>query len=252
MRWVERDLGEIDYAYIVPISDLHIGDPLFNEEKFKSFVNWILNEPNAYVVLIGDLLDCATKDSVGDVYSATMTVQEAKKYAVKLLEPVKDRILAVVAGNHERRIWKSTGSDVTEDISLILGVPYDPHGILLNVKVGKYRNNGRLNYTIYVTHGTGASRTIGSKANVLKRASDIVLADIYIIGHIHFTMTFPDYYFVPDVRHRRVEKVKRLYVSVGGFLEWGGYSEDAMLAPTKTGTVRVRLSGERKDYHASV
>ncbi len=252
MRYIEKDLGPCEYAYIIPIADLHIGDPLFDEKKFLRFRDWICQTPNTYCILLGDVLNCATKGSVSDIYGEKMNPQEAKKYAVKLLEPIKERILGMVFGNHEKRIWKDSGSDVTEDLSMLLNVPYGAEGMLLNVKLGEHHNKGRLNYIIYATHGTGAGRTPGAKTNTLKRTSEIVLADIYVIAHVHFAETFADYYFVPDVRHKKIDRIKRQYVSVGSFLNWGGYSEEQMLTPTKTGTAKIMLSGKRKDFHASI
>ncbi len=252
MRYIEKDLGNRDFAYIIPISDLHIGDVYFNEEKFIKLRDWVKEQENAFVILLGDILNCATKNSISDVYSELKNPQQAKKYAFNLLKPIKDRILGMVSGNHEKRIWRESGNDISEDLSMLLECDYDREGLFFNIKLGNYKNNGRVNYTVYCTHGTGAGRTAGAKANMLKRASEIVLADIYITGHIHHMQSFADYYFVPDVRHKRIDKVKRLYVSSASFLEWGGYAEEKMLPPSKTGCPRIRLDGIKKDFHVSI
>lgn len=247
-------MGNIPYAYIIAIGDIHIGDPNFNQKKFLEFRDWILNEENAYVILLGDLLNCATKNSISDIYGETMPVQEAKKMAVKMLEPIQSRILGLVAGNHEYRLWKETGTDPAEDIAMILKIPYDPDGLFLNIKIGQYNNcsNTRNNYTIYMTHGYGGGRTKGSKTNVLERTSHIVDADIYVIGHIHFMNVFKDKYYRFDIRHNRINPITRTYVSAGSFLNWGGYAERMLLPPAKQGAPRIRLDGARKDVHVSI
>lgn len=252
MRWIEKDLGDLEYVYIIPISDMHVGDRHFDEKKFMSFRRWIEEEPNAFVVLVGDILNCATKNSVSDIYSEIKNPQAAKKYAFELLKPIKNKIIGMTAGNHEKRVWKESGNDIAEDLAMLLECPYDPEGLLLCIKLGQNKTKHRVAYTVYITHGCGAGRTIGAKANVLKRASEIVLADIYIIGHIHFMQSFCDYYFVPDVIHKKVIKQKRLYVSSASFLDWGGYAEEKMLPPSKTGCPRVRLDGTKKDFHVSI
>jgi hypothetical protein len=255
MKWIERDLGDIENAKIIPLGDLHIGDPLFDEGKFIKLRDWILNEPNVFVILMGDLLNCATKNSVSDTYSEIQNPQEAKKYAIKLLEPIKGKVLGAIIGNHEQRIWKESGIDVVEDIAEKLGCPYGREGLLLNIKmgqIGNFKHKQKINYSIYCAHGTGAGRTIGAKANTLKRASEIVLADIYCIAHIHFMQSFADYYYVPDIIHKKIIKQKRLYCSSASFLNWGGYSETKMFSPNKTGVVKIILSGKRKDYHCSL
>lgn len=251
MKYIEKDLGNKEYAYIVPIADLHIGDPNFNESKFIDLRTWIQKEENAFIILIDDLLNCATKNSVSDVYGEIMTPQQAKKKAVELLEPIKNKILAITSGNHEDRIYKESGTDISEDIADRLGIDYDMNGLLLDVKIGN-NGPGQFNYTIYCTHGTGAGRSIGGKANTLKRASEIIESDIYCIGHIHFMQSYSDYIYIPDTVHHKLIKQKRLYMSCGSFLDYGGYSERKMFAPGKTGTGRIRIDGKRKDFHCSI
>lgn len=257
MKYIERDLGDIEKAVIIPIADMHVGAQNFDEKGFIKVRDWIAHTDEAFVVLIGDLLNNATRNSVSDIYSEAVPPQRAKKHVVELLDPIRDKILAVVSGNHDRRIWKESGSDVMEDIALLLGVEkyYDPYGILLVVKVGKHRNGGRINYTIYTTHGTGSGRTAGSKLNVLKRAAEIALADVYVIGHVHSPIVTYDTYFIPDARHRTVVKMPRAFVSVGGFLEWGEYSEERMFPPSLNdvhGTPKIILHGKEKKFEVVV
>ena len=83
MRYLVKDLGPLEYAYIIPIGDIHIGDPNFNERKFLDFRDWILQTPNTFVLLPGDVLNCATKNSKSDFYKELMPVQQAKKYAIQ-------------------------------------------------------------------------------------------------------------------------------------------------------------------------
>lgn len=254
MRYVVKDLGALEHAYILPLGDIHIGAPEYNEKKFLKFRDWVAQTPNTFVVLPGDILNCATKTSKSDTYSETMPVQEAKKYAVKVLEPIKGKILGIVRGNHEARVWRESGDDPAEDIAMALGVDYNPHGLYLNLKVGQYHKtrDSRINYLFYMTHGHGGGSTKGAKTNVLAKTSNIVDADCYVVGHIHFMNTFKDKYLRPDVKHSRMEFVTRTYVSAGSFLDWGGYSEDMMLPPSKLGAPRIRLDGGRKDLHVSI
>lgn len=252
MKYIVKDLGDIDYAYIIPLSDLHIGDPGFDEKKFLDFRDWIAKEPNTNVVLVGDILNCATKNSKSDIYGEKMNPSEAKRYAKQILEPIKHKIVGSVWGNHCRRVYRESGNDIAEDLAEMLGVEYCREGMLINFTFSPYETKGKTNYTLYATHGNGGGRTTGSKSNVLKRMSDVVEADIYVCGHIHFMTTFADYRYIPDLRHKRIEKVKRTYVSSASFLRWGGYAEDMMLPPAKLGAPRIRLNGRRKDVHVSI
>src|SRR5690606_39788064 len=62
---------DLEYADLVVLSDMHVGDPLFDEQLFFRVRDWVLAEPNRYVICNGDLMNTATKDSVSDVYRET-------------------------------------------------------------------------------------------------------------------------------------------------------------------------------------
>ena len=253
MQIVEYDFpAEWPCLYIIPISDTHIGDPRFNEAKLLGYIDWIMARENAYVVLNGDILDAAIKGSVGDTYEATMTTNEALKYARRLFAPLKDRILAVTEGNHERRITKDTSVSPMDILSDFLDVPFHADGVFLKLRVGKGSNGKPVVYTAYFTHGHGGGRTIGGKGNNLQRMGHIVLADLYSQGHIHTSIAFQDMIYVPDLRNGNMLKQRRTYVSSGAFLDWGGYAQQQGYAPGRIGSVRIRLDGRKKDVHASV
>lgn len=255
MKFITKDFGNLDYAYVLPLGDMHIGDPAFDSKKFIKLRDWILENPNVYVILVGDLLNCAIKSSKSEIYNELMNPQQAKKYALELLLPIKERIIGMVAGNHEYRIYRESGTDISEDIADRLDVPYDMDGLLLNMKFDPYPElrKGKINYTAYVSHGFGGGCTKGAKINAVSKLSNIVLADIYVTGHVHFMTTFKDSFFIPDTRNGKIDKVTRTFVSAGSFLSWGGYAERMSLAPAKLGAPRIRLAGSgKKDVHVSI
>ena len=252
MKFIEKNLGNIDNCIILPLSDIHVGDPHFNEKKYLKMIEWIKNNPNVFVTLGGDLINNAIVGSVSDIYGEVKTPTQAKKWVVKSLMPIKDRIIGVVQGNHENRSKKLTNWDITEDIAEELEAPYNAEALYINIKLGNYKNNGRVNYTMYLTHGSGGGGTPGGRMNSIYKANKIVLADLYVMGHVHNMGTFPDTIFVPDLRHKRLEQVKRQYVVSGSYTEYGGYSEAFMMAPGKTGCPRIHLSGMKKNFHVSI
>lgn len=197
MRFVEQDLGNIVKAHIIPLSDLHIGDKFFNEKKYLKMIDWIKNTENIYVTLGGDLINNAIIGSVSDTYGEVKTPTQAKGWCVESLKPIKKRILGVVKGNHENRSKKLADWDITQDIARELEVEYGEESLYLNIKLGNYKNCGRVNYTMYLTHGTGGGGSPGGRANAIYKANKIVLADLYVMGHVHNPGTFPDTIFVP-------------------------------------------------------
>jgi hypothetical protein len=246
-------LGDHPFIYLIPISDMHIGDPNFNEEKFLGYREWVLETPEAYVILNGDIMNSTIKDSVGDIYHETMNPQDQLRYAKKVFEPIKDRILAIVRGNHELRIAKSTGIDTSEILAAYLGVWYAGDEAFIKLKFGHRETNQKpMTYTVYCTHGWGAGRTAGGKVNNLQKLGDIVIADVYIASHTHFMTAHQDVIYIPDERNNKITPKKRTFVSSGAFLDRGGYAIQKGYPPCKMGSPRLRLDGARKDVHASL
>ncbi len=245
---------EFTHIYLLPISDLHIGDPFCNIDKFLRYRKWIEDTPNAFIILNGDIMNAAIKNSVSDVYAETVTPNEQIKRAVELFTPVKDRILAVISGNHEHRIYKETGVDVTEIMAQQLGVWYAGDEAFIKLRFGrKEKNKKPVAYVIYATHGWGNGRSAGSKVNNLQKLGEIVLADIYIASHTHFMTAHQDIYLVPDQHNNNIIKMKRTFVSSGAFLDRGGYGVRKGYPAAKLGSPRLRLEGvSGKDCHVSI
>ena len=61
----------------------------------------IKNDPYGVVCICGDLGDYGLKNSKTNVYKATMQPDAQQAYIFKLFEPIKDKIVSAVHGNHE-------------------------------------------------------------------------------------------------------------------------------------------------------
>lgn len=244
---------EWDCCYLTPIADCHIGDPNFDEQKLMRYIDWIKKTDNARAILVGDIMNTATKESVSDSYSEVMNPMQQLNYATKLFEPIKDKILAVTTGNHERRIMRSTSIDTSAMLAASLGAFYREDGLFLKIRVGKNaRDTKRVTYLIYATHGFGGGKKMGGKANNLQSISNNIFADVYIIGHTHTLQAFQDIFLMPDPQNNTVREIKRTYCNAAAFLKYGGYGEEKGYTPSKLGTVRLRLDGKRKDCHVSI
>ncbi len=88
---------------------------------------------------------------------------------------------------------------------------------------------------------------MGAVTNALHRLGDIVLADVYCIGHTHRPLAFPDSYYVPDLRNNKVHKRIRYYVNTGSYQKRSMYSITKTMRPVVLMTPKIILSGtERK------
>ena len=247
------DFGNIDKLYIIPISDIHIGDVRCDYDKLKGYLQWI-KEHNAYIILNGDLMTSDIKASVGDVYNAEMNPQEQLDLAIEIFKPFANRILAVVEGNHEYRIYKEAGLRTTKIFADEIGISaYNPDGMYIIIKMGKGLNNRPILYRLYATHGWSSGRTTGSKINAVEQLNrQFPITDCYIASHTHTQALSVDVIYYPDERNNKFVEQKRAYVSAGSFLGHGGYSLRKGLAFAKLGSPRIRLDGTRKDLHVSI
>ena len=241
MKSISVKLPAAEQISIVPLADLHVGDPHCDWRLVTSRIDGIKSDPNAYIICDGDLADTATRNSIGDVYSNTHNPNEQINLIVQLLSPVKDKILAISgSGNHEARVWKSDGVDMTERIARELGVVdrYTPESALLSVNLGKQQ------YKIYFTHGSGGGRKLGSKANRLLELSDIITADVFIMAHTHVPVVTRKTR-MEDVRGK-LEQREMLFVNTSAALKYGGYGEIQGYTPTSMINPTIYLSGKQK------
>lgn len=224
---------ELRWLGIVPIADIHVGDPAFREDMFTAALRWIdANRDWVRIVLNGDVLNAATKRSKSDVYTSRMSPQEELDWAVETLYPFRDLILCVNSGNHEERISRDVGIDVSKELAERLGVPYSGSGALLVLNVGKNRHSKPESYTVYVTHGFGGGRRVGSKANNLEMVPLAVEgADLYIWGHVHQAIYFANRTYRADARGRKALDRHRHHIISCSFLDYG-YAERLGLVPS--------------------
>lgn len=68
---------------ILPVNDVHIGDVKTDIRLFRAFLKYVQEKPNRYVMLIGDVINNATKSSVSNVYREVMPPQEQKKFLIQ-------------------------------------------------------------------------------------------------------------------------------------------------------------------------
>ena len=254
MKAIRCDLPYAEQIEIHPMADLHIGD---NNSDFKLImerIEYIKNTENAYCILDGDLMDTAIASSIGDTYGANLQPMEQLKQCVKIFEPIKDKILCVLPGNHENRVYKTDGLDITEIMCSQLGIPdkYSPTTALLFVRFGRdvNRHNRPQLYTMYVTHGSGGGRKEGGKVNRLADLASIVDADIYIHAHTHLPLIFKEGFFRVSGSNSSVALVDKLFVNTAASLNYGGYGDKQGFKPASKRSPVIYLDGLKHDMWA--
>lgn len=240
------DLKEIE---VHPLSDLHIGDMMSDGLLIQKVIKHIQETPNAYCILGGDLMDTAIATSVGDTYGANLQPMEQLQVCVKLFEPIKDKILCILPGNHENRVYRSDGIDMTAIMAAQLGLQdrYSSTTALLFIRLGtnKEHHNRRFVYTVYATHGSGGGRKEGGKINRLVDYAQIVDADVYICGHTHMPAVLRTGYYRVSMSNSSVQMVDKLFVNTAAALDYGGYGDSAGFKPASKSNPVLYFSGEK-------
>ena len=257
MKAIKCDLPFAEVIEIHPMADLHIGDSMCDFKAVMERIEYIRTTPNAYCILDGDLMDTAICSSIGDTYAANLQPMEQLKMCVKIFEPIKDKIIAVLPGNHENRVYKSDGLDMTEVMCSQLGIPekYSPTTALLFIRFGtqggKHHNRPQL-YTAYVTHGSGGGRREGGKVNRLADLASIVDADIYIHSHTHLPVIFREGFFRTYPSTSSLAQVDKLFVNTAASLNYGGYGDKAGFTPASKKFPVIYLHGLKHDMWAKL
>lgn len=252
MKVIKKDLGkDIEKLTIIPISDVHIGDKTANIKAFKEVLERIKNEPNTYTILNGDLCNIALKNSKSDVYLDQLSPMEQVIQVINFLEPIKDKILVMSNGNHEQRIINDTNIDILYLVAKQLQIEqvYSPSWWYLYLSFGENKEHRErpILYTVTGYHGSGAAQTTGAKANKVKKMSQVVLADVYLMSHVHEPINTKGIIYTPDYQHRSIVKKEMYYAISNSFVEYqNSYAERMGLIPSNNGISEIELNGSKK------
>ena len=219
---------------LLHLTDLQYGAKTFQQEKFVRYREWVLASPNRFCFLGGDIIDAATVLSIASPYENTGEPIDQVDGVVRLLEPLasRGRLLGYVGGNHERRTIKTFG-DCGRLIARNLQVPYSRGVQLIDVHFGAHQP-----FKVSLWHGSGAARTKGAKAQMLHRFMGQADSHVYLVGHLHDSITLYDWRQQRRGNQIALQKIAGIMSSsFQGY--WGSYAEVAAMSPS--GTMMGRL-----------
>ena len=247
--------SEFNELEVYPLCDLHIGDDKTDIKLFQQFVKFILEKPNRYLTLQGDLMNNALKSSVSNVYNETMNPHEQKKWLIKELRPIASRVLCVVSGNHEERSGKDADVHLMEDVAMALGVEknFRGNGAFMKVSFGKGDNGKKVAYTFCCIHGFGGGSKPGASANRIEEfLYSMEGIDIMIMGHVHKKLSGRPSRLVIDPRNNIISQKDIMWVIASPWQDHGGYAFRMMLKPSPKGKTTIRLSGKEKHFESII
>lgn len=263
MKVIKIDLPrELSSMELHIFADEHLGDEHCDVKRLIQRIEYVKNTPSAYCILNGDIVDNATRTSIGDVYAQEFNPMEQLKRAVELFEPIKDKILLVTHGNHENRTYKKEGINLSYLVAAQLGLTerYTPTSAVMFLRFGEHvhgrkEDNGsgkyrKICYTIYALHGSGGGRKEGAKAIRLADLASIIDTDIYIHSHTHLPMVMKQAFHRIDLHNSNVNIVDKLFINTAANLNYGGYGEAGAFKPSSKDTPVIYLSGTKKSFNA--
>lgn len=208
------------FLNVYAIGDTHVGSEQFDEKNVRKKIEIIRDDPNGVVCICGDLGDYGLKNSKTNVYKATMQPDEQQKFILELFEPIKHKIVAAVAGNHEERVTKETGLCPLYDLCVLWGCPevYRENVAITKYSFGQTSHKERQNVFVGITtHGTTRNKH-------KKFISCFDGVDFAISGHTHTPEYSPHGKIRIDAIHETAKHIPYKEIVVDANLTVGGYS----------------------------
>lgn len=205
---------------VYALGDIHVGAENFDERAVRKKLDIIRNDPNGVLCLCGDLADFGLKNSKTNVYHATMQPKEQIQYVYELFEPITDKIVSAVPGNHEERVTKEVGTCPLYDLCVRWGIQdvYRENVAIVKLLFGSLRGDAQQNCFIGIT-------THGSSRNKHKKfIAGFDGIDFAISGHTHTPEYSPQGKIRVDSRWGTAKHVAYKEIVVDANLDPGGYS----------------------------
>ena len=239
-----------DDIIILPISDVHLGALEHMTREWEMFVSKVLDRPNIYLTLGGDLLDNATKTSIASPWDNTMRPAEQKKVMAAMLEPIKDRVLCIIPGNHCGRN-RDVDDEPMYDIACKLDIEdvYRPNMAFVKIQIGSQNGDGTRNptYMLCVAHGAGSSIYVGGAASKGERFGMAIEGlDCLITGHTHKPADLPNAKIHIDKQNNKISVKPWRHLVCSSWLGYADYAARKLLPPTAYAEQKLILHGKEK------
>jgi hypothetical protein len=177
---------------VFAVSDIHAGTIHCVEHDIKRKVQEIKETKNAMWIGCGDYAEFITPTdprwdgaAIADWVKKDDIGYSQERWVIDLLEPIKDKCIGMLYGNHEVSIHKHSHQDVAQHICDGLGVPNLGYSAWVHLHFARENSNEKHLIKGCFTHGTGNAITEGAKINNLMRFMKSFDADFYGYGHVH-------------------------------------------------------------------
>ena len=223
-KYLAWDLSKVkaDHLELMQITDVQFGHICCKYERVEEYRDWILAEPNRFMLWTGDMVDAWAMWSPGRAFDQLGDPQSQILRFVECWAPARHRILGFVGGNHERRAIPGFG-DLGVLLATLLKLPYSNGRQAIDLYYGKHQP-----FRVSLWHGVGGARTKGTVAQILHRFMSHGDSQLYLMGHVHQPLVMPLWKEVRDPKTQRIKAVKAIGAVGSSFMDlWGSYGEIA-------------------------
>jgi len=237
-----------NYAEIIFFGDIHLGYPTANMDEAMAMLDYC-RKNGIYVHLLGDLIECGQRDSIGDSnYRQKLDPQTQMETIVEMLKPIANAglVTGLHMGNHENRITLRTGIDISKIMARLLGVRYLGYSSWSLLQVGKIK------YSLYSTHGKSGATQEYTKMNAVIKLAKITLADVVAYGHTHGLGSKKIITQIYDSKKNRIVHRKQMCCLSGAYMEWDdSYAQMCDYTIAEMGSPKAKLMADHKDVYFS-
>jgi len=270
MKFIKKEFYSVsaeDVFTIIPIGDIHIGAENCDEKRLKQVCDRVASEPNTYWIGLGDYCDYINRKdprfSPGSlakwvkVEHLTDLAAAQRDRLLTYLEPIADKCLGMIEGNHETAVKRHYERDVyLEVVNGVKEAAGHTNDLALHYNgwlwlsfyksdEGEYRKAHTKDIRFYLHHGFVGGKLAGAKALNMQRMLWTHDCDICLMGHSHNTGVQLEAVMTASRSGKVVNKVK--YGGYcGTFLRGFGmggssYGEAKGYFPLPIGGVEVKL-----------
>ena len=177
------------------IGDIHYSHLGCDRRALNGDIKEVAATPNAYWFGMGDYDEYITftdprfdpeafdKDTKVDFLK--MMGEKQTRKIVDVLEPIKDKCIGIVEGNHELEYGKRNDYDPAVGVAKGLNTKFLSYEALTRIYVSGPDGRKRYSIVVFTHHGWGGGMTEGAALNRLAGLVKEWDADIYVTGHNH-------------------------------------------------------------------
>ncbi len=123
---------------LVLLSDAHFGNAHTNYIQARKDAELVRDSDGVYAAFLGDLIDGWITPQLGHIQrEQPMTLHRELMLAESWLCMMSDKLIAVVSGNHDLRVYEAAGLDLLAGMLSRVHCLYDQHEINFTLRLGK-------------------------------------------------------------------------------------------------------------------